>query len=406
VKPTNRPGSRYRLRPLRLALALLSLAVVASVFFAAPRRLSLALSMPAPSALTVRGAAAYQHTAQVAYSGRCLALMVRDDGSVLAVITSLGQAVLLSLAADGSSSEVELRLPGEALQAIFFGGRSLAMWSSEADQSTGTWSGFGRLPDPMSWRSFLQPSWTHPLELALVRFQPAGQAVMLIGAGSDAVPRTSMVLDAQGRTIHTETLSDGVFTAWSSAALTGGFALAGATYTDAGMIPFYREYGPDGSLVTEGSPLDGPPLLLALSPTGKFLFAVTPKAANLWQSDGKEVWSHRFPGSRAVKLRAFADGRTLLSSADTTLAIDLRGRVYQRWRAPALGPVAPGGPPDLAVMSLPGGCAVLDAAGVGHGLATWEGSSELVAVDSAAHWLVRAGAGQLQLLRLSGNPAP
>jgi len=229
---------------------------------------------------------------------------------------------------------------------------------------------------------------------------PTAGGLIILQAGSDGVPAAVSVFDERGRVQHHEALEDGIYTAWAAAQLTGGFALAGAGDSGAGMTPFIRQYEADGEVVVQHRPADGPPSLLDLSPTGRFLGAVTPKTITLWQSDGERLWTEPFAGSRATAVRVFADGRILMMSADTALGIDLRGRVYQRWRASAAGPVAPGGPVDLAVLAVPGGCAVMDAAGIGHGVASWEGTAELVGLDPTGVWLARAGAGQLSVLRL------
>jgi len=407
VNSSRRSPSRYRWRPLRTAAVLLTVAVLAYAFYVVPHRLALSISLPAASVLSVRGATEYEHAGSTLLGGRCLALRTRSDGLVLGVVAAgEGRAQLVFMSADGGSGSFNLVVPAEPGTAAFFGDRSLVVWSRDPEQGAGVLSGFRALPEDLGSRTSLSPTWTLPLEHVHVSLESSGGAVLLIGAGYNSVPDTVRLVDLTGKVIHQQQLVDGLFTSWSIAALTGGFALAGAEYVDGSMLPFIRQYEPDGALSASLVPSDGPALLLSLSPTGKYVSAVTPKYVSLWESGGAKLWSELFPGSRALKLRTFADGRTLLSTTDATLALDLTGRAYHRWRTPAPGAVAGGGPTDLAVFNVAGGCVVVNTAGVGQALAVWEGPTELVALDPSARFLARAGAGELQFMVLPGRAGP
>ena len=388
-------------------MAFLAVAVLAYALYVVPHRLALSMSLPASSLLSVRGATAYEHTGSIALAGRCLALRTRSDGLVLGVVAAgPSGAQLVFMSADGSSGSSDLLVPGEPAAAAFFGDRSLVVWSREPEQAAGILSGFRGLPEDLGSRTTLGPTWALTLEHVHVSIESIGGAVLLIGAGYNSVPDSIRLVDLAGKTMLQQRLADGLFTSWSIATLTGGFAVAGAEYVDGSMLPFIRQYEPDGTLSVSLVPSDGSALLLSLSPTGKYVSAVSPKHVSLWESGGAKLWSELFPGPRALKLRTFADGRTLLSTADATLALDLAGRAYHRWRTRAPGAVAAGGPTDLAVFNLAGGCVVVNTAGVGQALAVWEGPTELVALDPSARFLARAGGGELQFMALPGRAGP
>jgi len=407
VNPTaRRPTRRYRLRPLRLVAALLLLGALCYLVFVAPRQLWFALGMPGPSPLTAQGVPRFREIAAAQSGGRCLALHVDSNGTATAAITDGTGLTLRLLAADGTSAAIHARVPAEPVAAAFFGDQGLAVWCVGSGQEGGSLVGFLRPTEPATRTTPLGTAWRLDTVLHRAAIYPLANAVAVIGAGSDGIPAECLVLGPTGRVLYREALLGGLFTAWSAAIPGGGLTLGGATFTDSGMQPFVKHIGADYRELFSAATAGGPPLSLSASPTGKYVLAVSPRAVSLWSSDGTVSYERGIAGARIAHVQVLGDGTALLGSVETTLALNPRGRVTRRWRAAGPGPIDPSSTADLAGLSLPGGAAIFSTGGASHGLALWEGPSELVAIDSSGRWLARATGNALTVWHLEERASP
>jgi hypothetical protein len=340
------------------------------------------------------------------YDGRCLALQVDRSGLVIAAVATATGLQIHQLAPTGARTQTTCRSVTEPVAAAFFGERRLAVWQKGGVERGGRLLAFAVAPEDLAQaKGLLSPAWSHEPGFASVALQPMAGAVALIGAGSDGIPNICVVYGHDGKILMRETLAEGIYTAWSSAVPAGGLTLGGAARTPAGVQPFIRHLGPDQKPLFTAVPADGPPLLLATSATGSHVVAVTLHRASSWSSDGKQGWSRRLAGRRAVMLCAFGDGSVALASAESTLIIDPQGQVARRWRTLSPGPVAQAGAVDYVVSSLPGGAVVLGPTGLRQAIVGWDGPTELVAIDPGAGWLARASGATLSLHALRGGSA-
>ena len=355
--------------------------LVVYAFALAPYRLTVWAALPAADPLAARNAETFTQATDTAASGRCLALRVDPAGVLSAALLTESSLVAHTLWPDGRHWQVRLRLTGDAVEAVYLQDGGLAVWAVPSAGGPGTLYGFtvGSLGGPAgsasgAASSALAPAWQVPQTHHGAKLMPLSAGLFVAGAGADGVPRRIAVYDGRGRLAFEELLEDGLFTAWASVTVAGGVAVSGAVAGEAGLQAFIQGYSAAGSPVGRSAyPPWGPAIRAAATPTGSHWLGATPTRLAVWRNDGTEVWSARLPAAGLKAVRLFGNGQALVSIGDGSLLLDPAGKVIRRWKTAGLGSVAAGEPVDALVLSLPGGCALLDSTGACTAVALWIG---------------------------------
>lgn|GEM_PF-1964503 len=395
---------RLRVKPLRIALFVALMAAVISGAAIAPGTPYVAVSMPGRDPLRVVPEET-KASATVPLTGDCLATAIRDDGTLVA--TLLGTDQVLTLTAvwpDGRSIRVPALLDSRPSIVTASESYVYAWVPAAAPATTGgtvyalSVAGLGAEP-----AISLRPAWRAVLERTVLRMVATTGALALLTADGSGVPDELLLLrPSDGSPLVRDGASDGLWTSYAAAGIAGGVAVGGAQVVDGQLTPAVRVYNVQGDLLSEFSPREGPPYLLSLSPTGRYLLAVTHRGLDVWTSDGVPQWSRAFPAVSVLGAAVSADGRVLLGTRQNILALDARGRVARRWRGPALAAFPVGGGSDALLCVLNGGAVVLGPDGTLEAAFRWEGETQAVAFDQRYGRLWRASGEVLELFCVQG----
>lgn len=368
-----------------------------------------AASWPAPDPLAAgTGGAALRRIAEARFSGGCLGVNVSSGGSAVAVTADGGRCVLVFLWPDGRQLRVTVTVPGEPAQAVFVADDTLVLWIPPGDGAkgggTGTVAAVSLVAAGQA-RTAVSPLWQLKTSASVCALVSLHTAVGIVSGGVEGLPHTCQVVAAaNGKPLWQVTVADGVFTAWDGAAPSGTLALAGAEYDGTGMRAFVRLYAASGKVLCSLETPEGPAYLVKPSATGRYLLAATGQHLHLADSEGRLLWSARFPPLRIEGCLVDADGRTIVSTARNTLALDRHGAVRARWRNAGLSSVAAASGGDAFAVALSDGIVLLDGTGRVKGATTASGGGGLLGVAADATSLCRAADGVMTLYGFATGP--
>lgn len=377
-----------------VVLAVLAVAALAGVH----RRPFFAVSLPAPDPL--RDVAGETRPALEIAAGPFVAGLVRPDGAFVGLcLPAAGDLELLVVWPDGRTARVAAAGVGVPTAAAV--SATLVYVWVPAPPPAATGGTVYALPVERLGAdsgATVRAKWQAEISRDVVRMAPTPGGLALTTADSSGIPSRWLLLDsAEGRLLREETAAGGLWTAWAAAGAAGGVALAGAQIVDGRLESLVRLDDAHGSPLFGLSLAEGPPYILSLSPTGRYLVGVTHRRLHLWTSDGDRQWSRAFPAVSVVGACVGADGRVLLASAQNILALDTAGCVTGRWRGPVLAAHSLDGVRGGLVCLLSGGGAVFAADGTPEAKFSWTGETQILACDLEGRRLWRAGQKMLQM---------
>jgi hypothetical protein len=388
-------GRRIKINRRRLA-AFCLLVVAIPLAFAAPRWPYVAVGIPGSDLL--RAAPEVDSPgATVPLSGRFVAARLRDDGVLAVALARQGGGLdLVAAWPDGRSIRTVAGVEGDPA-IVTAGYEEFYAWvpSVSSRPSGGILyslpiARLGAGPGTTS-----EPAWHREFDRQVLLIVPLPGAVALLTGDSRGIPDVCAVLDAaSGKTLWEDANPGGLWTALDGAALAGAVALGGAAPKEASLGALVRLRGAQAGLLFERPVKEGPPYVLSLSPTGRFLLAISHKRLHLWNSEGNEQWSRAFPAVAVTGATVSAEGLSLVATRQNILALDQRGTVVKRWRGPALSAWALDDARGLLLCVLNGGAALLRANGQPLAVVRWRGQTQgaFVDLEGKALWRVIDGA--------------
>jgi hypothetical protein len=306
-------------------------------------------------------------------------------GPAVALAVDAGRSHLLFLWPDERQLKVAVNVTAEPVSAVFVGDEHLVIWLPGVETKPGTVATVA-LSTAAQGRTSISPSWQLPVTGTVTGLAALDNAVAVITAAVEGLPDTCTVLASDtGKTLWQVTLPAGVFTAWGGATPSGALALAGVEYDGAAVRAFVRLHSATGKLLSSLWTSDGPAYLVRPSATGRYVLAVTPGSLLLADSEGKTVWTARFPQVGVQGAVVGPEGHTLVVTSRNTLVLDQRGAVTARWRTRGPWQAVPAAGGRAVAVGLLDGVAVLDLTGRVTAVVRGNGAGVLgVASDSSA----------------------
>lgn len=403
MKAKTRQRRRYRVQPFRLTTAILVLAALIWLLTWAHSRPYVAASWLASDPLAARnGAPELLISAQASLAGRVVAAHAYSGEPVAAVTVEAGRSFIVFLWPDGRELKVAVNVAGEPANALFIGDQYLVLWLPGGEGTgVGTLAAIS-LSAAGQGRTSVSPVWQNPIQGQVFGLVQLDNAVAVIAAGPEGLPSKCTIAAAStGKTLWQLALTDGVYTAWAGATPSGVLALSGAEYHGSTLRAFVRLYSAAGKLMSGLETPEGPAYLVRPSATGRYVLAVAPNRLVLADSEGRSIWTARFPPVRVEGAWVGADGQAIVVTSRNTLVLDQRGAVRARWRTPGTWWVAPAPGGDEVAVGLLDGVALLDLTGRVRGIIRGGGTG-ILGLAAGADKLCRVTDTMLYLYEMPG----